>query len=641
MAEDLGHTAGASPSLDLRRTVDHVPTTDAPSTVDDSGAYQPVGLTGPYIPAPPADAPSVPGYRITAEIAHGGMGRVYAAVDLTLDREVAIKTLLAGASAERFLTEAKMTARLPHPNIPPVHALGKLADDTPYLAMKLIRGRTLAELLEERPSPLAELPRFVQIFEQIAQGVGFAHAQGIIHRDLKPLNVMVGAFGEVQVMDWGLAKEVGSGERERPEERHEEENVTHTAAGAVLGTPGYMAPEQARGEAAGARVDVFALGAMLAAILTGQPAFVGTSKREVIERTGRADLADVRERLTNSGADVELIALALRCLSANVAERPVDGHAVAAEVAAYRAGVEARLKQAETERAEAVVREAEHRKRRRTVQVAGGIIAVVLLAGLSVSLWQMLRAMEAKAEANTKAQQARDERDAKERALKAEEKARQAEGRALQDEIAQRELSKKNERSATFAALAEKNAKEREAEARLQAEIKARKARLDLLEAYTRAGENAKFANVLREERQALPKGSPQLAQLLASTSLILMQHKKYAEAEPLLRECLAIRARTQPDAWTTFNTQSTLGGALLAQMKYAEAEPLLLKGYEGMKAREKTMPQHGGAELRIPEALDRLIELYTALNKPDEVKKWRAERAQYPQVKTTSPEKK
>jgi WD40 repeat protein len=400
-------------SLDPSRMVDHVPSPEAPATVADTGGYQPAGATTPYLPAPPADAPSIPDYRITAEIARGGMGRVYAGHDLTLDREVAIKTLLPGADAERFVTEAKITARLPHPGIPPVHALGTLADGTPYLAMKLIRGRTLDELLKERPSPLDELPRFVQVFEQIAQAVGFAHAQGILHRDLKPLNVMVGAFGEVQVMDWGLAKDLASRERERPEERSEDDNVTQTAAGAILGTPGYMAPEQARGEVVDARADVFALGATLAAILTGQPAFVGASKREVIERAARADLADVRQRLTHSGADGELMVLALACLSANVAERPVDGRAVAAEVAAYRAGVEARLKQAETARAEALVREAEQRKRRRTVQVAGGVIAVVLLAGLSASLWQMFRVIAAEGQANKNAQQARDERDAK------------------------------------------------------------------------------------------------------------------------------------------------------------------------------------------------------------------------------------
>ena len=149
------------PSLDSQRTDGHVPTPEASSTIDATGAYHPAGGTESHLPVPPADAPSIPGYRLAAEIAKGGMGRVYAGLDLTLDREVAIKTLLPGADAERFVTEAKITARLPHPGIPPVHALGTLADGSPYLAMKLIRGRTLADLLRERPAPLQELPRFV------------------------------------------------------------------------------------------------------------------------------------------------------------------------------------------------------------------------------------------------------------------------------------------------------------------------------------------------------------------------------------------------------------------------------------------------------------------------------------------------
>ncbi len=174
----------------------------------------------------PPNAPSIPGYRITAEIAKGGMGRVCAAFDETLDREVAIKTLLPGADAERFVTEAEITARLPHPAIPPVYALGTLPDGTPWLAMKRIHGQTLASLIPSRdrkgaddrradalPSPSDDeasgqhqvsglsLPQLIQIFEQIAQAVGFAHSRGIIHRDLKPQNIRVGEFGEVQVMD--------------------------------------------------------------------------------------------------------------------------------------------------------------------------------------------------------------------------------------------------------------------------------------------------------------------------------------------------------------------------------------------------------------------------------------------------------
>ena len=166
----------------------------------------------------PTASPAIPGYEILGELARGGMGLVLAARDLTLDREVAVKVLLPGRAtanaAARFVTEAKVTARLPHPGVPPVHALGTLTDGSPYLAMKLIRGRTLAELLADRRTPSADLPRFVQVFEQVCQTVGFAHANGVIHRDLKPLNVMVGAFGEVQVMDWGLARVSAGGEDE-------------------------------------------------------------------------------------------------------------------------------------------------------------------------------------------------------------------------------------------------------------------------------------------------------------------------------------------------------------------------------------------------------------------------------------------
>ncbi len=156
-----------------------------------------------------------------------------------------------------------------------------------------------------------------------------------------------------------------------------------------------------------------------------------------------------------------------------------------------------------------------------------------------------------------------------------------------------------------------------------------------LLDAYARAGKPAEAAkllgDLLADARKTLPKDGPQLAGLLAQFGLTLSEMKGFAAAEPLLRECLAIREKKEPDDWRTFNTQSMLGGALLGQKKPADAEPLLLKGYEGMKAREKLIPPQGST--RLPEAIDRLVELYTAINKPDEVKKWRAERAKYTEV--------
>src|SRR5262249_50872666 len=149
----------------------------------------------------------------------------------------------------------------------------------PFFAMKLIEGRTLAELLAERAGPGCDLPRFLRYFEAVCQAVGFAHSKGVIHRDLKPNNVMVGSFGEVQVMDWGLAKRLG----ESPEGRLEPTAppvapdvstpipAALTHPGAVVGTPGYLAPEQARGQPGDQRSDVFGLGAILCKILTGVP----------------------------------------------------------------------------------------------------------------------------------------------------------------------------------------------------------------------------------------------------------------------------------------------------------------------------------------------------------------------------------
>ena len=149
-----------------------------------------------------------------------------------------------------------------------------------------------------------------------------------------------------------------------------------------------------------------------------------------------------------------------------------------------------------------------------------------------------------------------------------------------------------------------------------------------MLDAYAKTGENAKRANLLLkglpEVRKALPKDSPHLAGVLAQISLGLLEQQQWTAAEPLLRECLAIRTKTQPAVWSTFNSQSQLGGALLGQKKYAAAEPLLLAGYAGMKQREKTIPPQG--KDRLPEALERLVQLYEATGRQDDTAKWRKE---------------
>jgi serine/threonine protein kinase len=150
-------------------------------------------------------------FDLLESVGRGGMGVVYRAWDARLERDVAVKFLQGGvvtdpSVAQRFRHEARVTAQLQHPGIPPVHEVGELPDGRPFLAMKLVAGRTLAELLRDRPDPTHDRGRLVAAFEAVCQAVGYAHSRGVIHRDLKPANIMVGAFGEVQVMDWGLAK---------------------------------------------------------------------------------------------------------------------------------------------------------------------------------------------------------------------------------------------------------------------------------------------------------------------------------------------------------------------------------------------------------------------------------------------------
>jgi serine/threonine protein kinase len=213
--------------------------------------------------APPPDLSGTP-YEIREELGHGGMGIVYLAWDRTLAREVALKVVNADAPddlARRVMHEARTLAKLEHPGLVPVHDVGELPDGRPYYVMKRVRGERLDVALREMPS-LAER---LGIFERICDAVAFAHAHGVVHRDLKPENVMIGEFGETLVLDWGAAKTLGESPEAvgAPDDARATEPTT--GHGMVIGTPGYMAPEQARGDSADvdARADVYALGAML------------------------------------------------------------------------------------------------------------------------------------------------------------------------------------------------------------------------------------------------------------------------------------------------------------------------------------------------------------------------------------------
>jgi predicted ribosomally synthesized peptide with SipW-like signal peptide len=365
-------------------------------------------------------------YELGEEVGRGGIGAVLRARDGVLNRDVAVKVLLeehrGDADAERrLLAEAELTGGLQHPSIVPVYDKGRLPDGRPYFAMKLARGQTLARVLAERPDPAQDRPRLLAAFEQVAQAVGYAHSAGVLHRDLKPGNVMVGAFGEVQVMDWGLAKLLGDaapgarhagpaaircgagtgGEDPTPVPRGPSgvEPSIQTRDGSVLGTPAYMAPEQARGEFSrlDARADVFALGGILCQILTGRPPFPGPGDEALCNARAGA-LSEAMAGLDGCGAHAELVRLAKACLSAEAAYRPRDGGAVARAMAAYLAGVQERLRAAERQRAAALAQAAEQKRRRRVQLALAAAVALLLLGGGTFAWWADRQATERRTE---------------------------------------------------------------------------------------------------------------------------------------------------------------------------------------------------------------------------------------------------
>ncbi len=254
-------------------------------------------------------------YSVGGEIARGGMGNILEAEDRTLGRSVAMKVMKLDAAADigaraRFIREATVLARLEHPNIVPIHELGRDAEGRLFYTMKLVHGRTLQAILkglrEHDPAFAGQYPldRLLTIFRKICDALAMAHAKGVVHRDLKPENVMAGEFGEVLVMDWGLAKIMDDSQQAAEEAgrvsvpdafqdpREAGDAAGLTMDGTVMGTPHYMSPEQAAGRVTEIdfRSDVFSLGAILYAILTLHPPVEAGSSHEVIERIKRGEI---------------------------------------------------------------------------------------------------------------------------------------------------------------------------------------------------------------------------------------------------------------------------------------------------------------------------------------------------------------
>ncbi len=291
------------------------------------------------------DAPDYPSlitvddahYTAGKEIAHGGMGRIWSVRDRRLGRRVAIKELIATNPwlRARFEREARITAKLQHPNIIHIYEAGQRRSGEPFFAMNLVAGRPLDEVIRDTVGTEARLGLVSNVIAVI-DALAYAHGQGVIHRDLKPNNVLIGAFGETVVVDWGIAKDLAGPDPSVTEPQTEASSTPDaTEVGEVLGTPAYMPPEQAAGEAVGAAADVYALGAMLYHVLAGRPPYVSRSARELLAMVEAAPPRPLAELVL---APPDLIAIIERAMARDPAQRFPSAREMADELKRFQTG---------------------------------------------------------------------------------------------------------------------------------------------------------------------------------------------------------------------------------------------------------------------------------------------------------------
>jgi tetratricopeptide (TPR) repeat protein len=285
-------------------------------------------------------------YTLSRLHATGGIGRIWLARDASLGRDVALKELRPEQAAQpevwaRFLKEAQITGQLEHPCIVPIYELGRRPDDqAPFYTMRFVRGRTLAEAVavyhrkrEKREAGPLDLRQLLTAFVGVCNAVAFAHSRGVLHRDLKPQNVVLGDYGEVIVLDWGLARLMNQTDADEPSQPITADSaMPGTVQGQVLGTPAYMAPEQAEGrlEQLGPATDVYGLGAILYEILVGRPPFVNTQTSVLLSQVIH-DLP-ARPREVVAGTPRALEAVCLKALAKKLAERYASVQHLASEV---------------------------------------------------------------------------------------------------------------------------------------------------------------------------------------------------------------------------------------------------------------------------------------------------------------------
>jgi serine/threonine protein kinase len=357
--------------------------------------------------SPELGATSIRKYAVEHEVARGGMGAILRVTDLHIKREVAMKVMISDAdpiSRIRFIEEARITGRLEHPNIVPVHDLGIDPDGRHYFTMKLVNGRTLSDLLDDVRQHSAHaktLNQFLNIFTNAAHAVAFAHSRGVVHRDLKPANIMIGDFGEVLVMDWGLAKVKSNVPEVTPHGSGvaltaQTTDTTQTLQGSIIGTPAYMSPEQAKGEinSIDERSDVYSLGAILYEILTLKPPIDGRDIRSLLNAAaaGNITIPEIRAPERKDTMPRELAAISMKALATAPAQRYQTVDKLIADIHLYQEGRSVSAKEDTTwEAAWKLI------NRNRAVSVVATVALATLLA-LGIVSYRVNSSARAKAE---------------------------------------------------------------------------------------------------------------------------------------------------------------------------------------------------------------------------------------------------
>jgi serine/threonine protein kinase len=531
-------------------------------------------------------------YTLTQLHAKGGMSQVWLAHDADLSRQVALKELRPELAENpsawaRFLEEAKITGQLEHPSIVPVYELAKSgADKKPFYTMRFIKGRTLADAIkayhqkrEAGKASSMDLGELLTTFVGVCNAVAYAHSRGVLHRDLKPRNVVLGDFGEVIVLDWGLAKVIGQTDGPRsllPVSLSQEDSHEMTVQGQVLGTPSYMAPEQAEGrhDLVDERSDVYGLGAIFYAILSGQPPHRGDDTHELIRRVIQEPVVPPRQLVAATTPVLE--AICLKALARRREDRYGSAKELAQEVRHWLAG-EPVLAYPEPW----IIKTRRWLSRHRTLATATA--ATLLVATLSLAIATALLTAS-----NERERQARDLAEKNYGEARAAEQQAEAINKFLVHDLlaeAAPERNPRNKKVTVEEVLSRATAKVAKAFAG-RPEIEA-SIRYTLGETYQKLGdyksgeENARRAVMLF--RQVRGGEHPDTLRAVDNLVWQLTDLSRLAEAEQLARQnledCLRVLGAENP---ITVHAMLALPNVFFSQSRLAEAESLLRQALEG-----------------------------------------------------------